>query len=283
METETDNMTLGCFGLPGSFTAEALASLFPGQDRHTAYFGTFEELVEAVGSGRVRCGVLPIENSSTGGITEVYDLLRGSRCFITGEKCLSVEQYLMGLPGAALQEIRCVYSHPQGFRQSRDFFQSHPEMECIPHFSTAQSADFVSRQGRRDQAAVAGRLAARIYGLQILAGPINTNKANCTRFFVISGQEETIRGADKITLVLSLPHEAGSLYRALGCFAEGGLNLMNLESRPREDHPFEYFFHIDVTGSLEDPAVQGALKKLQESSLSCRILGNYLADRGGRS
>lgn len=281
MKTETE--ALGCFVLPGSFTAEAMTSFFSEEDRTVLYFGTFEELVGAVRTGKVRYGILPIENSSTGGITEVYDLLRGSGCFITGEKCLSVEQYLMGVPGASIEDIRRVYSHPQGFRQSRDFFRRHPRMECIPHFSTAQSADFVGREGKKEQAAVAGQLAARIYGLRILAGPINMSTVNCTRFFVISGKEEKVEGADKITLVLSLAHEPGSLYRALGCFEKGGLNLMNLESRPRENHPFEYFFHIDVMGNLEDPAVHEVLEALQKNTVSCRILGNYRADRGGAS
>lgn len=269
---------VGCYGLPGSFTYEAMESFFEGRDKEESYYSRFEDLVAAVKNGTIHYGVIPIENSSTGGITEVYDLIRRYDVRVAGEKCLPIEQYLMGLPGATLEGLREVYSHPQGFQQSRRFFRNFPSIIQHPSFSTSESAVFVKKKGDPAVAAVAGKAAARLYGLSILAGPVNTDTTNCTRFFILSNQEEQIEGADKITLVVQLSHTPGALYRALGCFDRAGLNLMNLESRPMEHHPFEYFFHIDVMGNLKEEKVQRALAELKGEAFMVRILGNYKQD-----
>lgn len=271
-------LKIACFGPPGSFTHQALEDYFAGQDYKRYYYNLSEEVIAAVSSGELDYGVLPIENSSTGGITEVYDLLRHYECSIVGERCIKIEQNLLACPGATLNTVIKVYSHPQGFAQSKGFFRDHPHMEQIPYFSTSKSAETVAEKKDITLAAVGGKKAAELYGLKVLAENINYNCNNFTRFVIIGKEQEIIIGADKITLVLAVKHEAGSLYKVLGYFNHGGLNLMNLESRPMDGKSWEYFFHIDLMGNLADPAVRDALEDIQLNCTFFKILGNYRAD-----
>ena len=219
--------------------------------------------------------MLPIENSSTGGITEVYDLIRGCGCAIVGEELVKIEHHLLGLPGAEMEDIDTVYSHPQGFAQCRPFFNEHRDWKLKPYFSTSQSAERVSKAGKKNQAAVASRMAAKLYGLSVLKENIFFNENNYTRFFIIAPKMEISDKADKITLAISVRHEPGALYHVLGYFFYGGMNMTHLESRPLEGKPFEYFFHIDVMGSLKDPSNTRTLEGLSSMCSYFKILGNY--------
>lgn len=269
---------VGCFGVEGSYSHKAMEEYFAGKNINRHYYGVFEDVVKAVKNGEIRYGVLPVENSSTGGITEVYDLLRHYGCSITGEKCVKIEHNLMALPGAALSGITEVYSHPQGFAQCKEFFAEYPQMKLVPYYSTSKSAEAVKEGGNLHLAAVAGKQAAELYGLQILAANINYNGNNTTRFIIIANQAEHSADADKITLVIAVKHEPGSLYRVLGYFYHSGLNLTNLESRPIEGKSWEYFFHIDLMGNLADTNVQETVRMLKENCAYFKILGNYRSD-----
>ena len=277
-DAKTKTLKIGCFGVAGSFTHQALEEYFSGRDYERQHFTQFEEIVSAVSAGQLDYGVLPIENSSTGGITEVYDLLRKYDCSIVGERCVKIEQNLLACEGATLSSITKVYSHPQGLAQSKEFFKDHHNMQPVPYFSTSKSAETVAQQQNITLGAVAGKKAAELYGLKILAANINFNSNNITRFVIIAKNPESITGADIITLVVAVKHEAGSLYKMLGYFYHNGLNLMNLESRPMDGKSWEYFFHIDVTGNLADPLVRDALEGVTQNCTYCKILGNYCAD-----
>lgn len=261
-------------GVPGAYSHLALEQHFGSQQKCVAY-AVFEDVVRAVKDGAVSYGVLPIENSSTGGITEVYDLVRRYDVSIVGEEIVKVEHNLLAYPGTKLEEVREVYSHPQGFAQCRSFFKKYPLMKQIPYFNTAKGAEYVAEHHTNYMAAVAGRQAAERYGLAILAAHINSNANNYTRFIIIGSQAEFDAAADKITLVVSLRHEPGSLYKLLGYFEEEGLNLTNIESRPLEGRSWEYFFHLDVKGNLQDVLVQKALRQVEDNTIECKILGNY--------
>ncbi len=274
---DSGHFKVACFGSPGSFTHQALDEYFEGKDYERLYFNHFEEVIDAVTQSRARFGVLPIENSSTGGITEVYDLLRKNECVIVGERCLQIQQNLLACEGATLGTIKRVYSHPQGLAQSKEFFKSHPKIETIADFSTSKSAQMVSDSQDPTLAAIAGNKAAERYGLKVLVARINSNSNNRTRFVIIAKGPVHEPEADKITLVLTVKHEPGSLYKALGYFYHAGLNLMNIESRPIEGRSWEYFFHIDVKGNLRDPAVNEGLKTVQNACTYFKILGNYKA------
>ncbi len=280
LESREEPVRVGYQGVPGSFSHEALETYFGERPVVEVNYPEFEDVVKAVKAGRVKYGVLPVENSSTGGITQVYDLIRRYDCHIVGEKCVPVVQNLLGLEDAVIGDIRKVYSHPQGFQQSRDFFRRHPEMETVPFFNTARSAKEVSERKDVTLGAVASRRAAELYGLKVLVEHINSDYANRTRFLIIADKEERRPDADKITLVVAVRHEPGSLYRMLGTLSDGGLNLLSLESRPIEGKPWEYVFHVDLTGSLEDPEVRKTLDSLTDSCSFYKVLGNYVADRG---
>lgn len=273
--TMTHTLKVGCYGAKGSYTYEAMEQQFGSKEREESYFPLFEDVVKAVKDGTIDYGVLPIENSSTGGITEVYDLIQKYDCAVVGEQLVKIEHNLLGIPGATLDDIDTVYSHPQGFRQCRPFFNEHRDWTLEPYFSTSRSAERVAEDGRKNQAAVASRTAARLYGLSVLAENIYFNQSNYTRFFIIAPKMEITEDADKITLVISVKHEPGALYHVLGYFFYGGMNMTHLESRPMEGHPFEYFFHIDVKGRIHDPSNAQTLHGLASMCTYFKILGNY--------
>lgn len=272
-------MLVGYQGVPGAYSHLALQKYFAGSDVEEHNYTLFEDVAQAVKEGEVIYGLLPIENSSTGGITEVYDLVRRYDCHIVGEICVKIEHNLLAYPGTTLDKITEVYSHPQGFAQCRPFFKQYPKMLQIPYFNTAKGAELVSLRKTDYMAAVAGRKAAELYGLEILASNINANTYNYTRFFVIANKPQEIPNADKITLVVSLKHEPGSLYHMLGSFYHNGLNMLNIESRPIEGTPWEYFFHIDVSGNLQDLNVKKAIAEIESKSTFCKVLGNYVGDK----
>jgi len=268
---------VGFQGVLGAYSHVATQQYFAKVNAQLKAFTLFEDVVKAVVEGTIDYGVLPIENSSTGGITEVYDLIRRYDCHIVGEQLVKVEHCLMAYPGTKLEDITEVYSHPQGFAQCRPFFHRYPQMELLNYFNTAKAAELVAKEKSKYMAAVAGAQAAKRYGLEILAQGINANKYNYTRFFIIAAGPARNTAADKITLVVALKHEPGSLYQLLRHFAEHGLNMLNIESRPIEGKPWEYFFHIDISGNLADKNVQEALAEIEHHTTDCKILGNYQA------
>lgn len=273
-----ETIDVGYQGVQGAYSHLALQKYFVGRKVVEHNYALFEDVAQAVKDGEIAYGLLPIENSSTGGITEVYDLVRRYDCYIVGEKCVKIEHNLLAYPGTKLENITEVYSHPQGFAQCRPFFKQYPKMRQIAYFNTAKGAELVSLKKTDYMAAVAGKQAAELYGLEILAGNINANTNNYTRFFVIADKPQDIPAADKITLVVALKHEPGSLYNLLGNFYKNGLNMLNIESRPIEGKSWEYFFHIDVSGNLHDEKVKKAMEELSACSTYCKILGNYVSD-----
>ena len=185
------------------------------------------------------------------------------------------------MPGAKLEDIREVYSHPQGLNQCRSYLKHHSEWQLHPYFSTSQSAEEVQKMGDPHIAAIANKTAADMYGLDVLVEHINDNTMNYTRFFIIAADMEQSPEADKITLVLTTQHRPGALYHVLGYFFYNGMNMTHLESRPLKGRPFEYFFHIDVMGNLRNPATARVLRNLAEHCNYFKILGNYVSDQGG--
>lgn len=281
MEIVDYAIPVACFGTPGSYSYRAMKLHFADKEIKPTYYGRFSDLVQAVADGTVQYGVLPIENSSTGGITEVYDLIHRNDCHIVGEKYVKVEHHLLAIEGTSLEDIKTVYSHPQGLEQCRKYLKKHPDWSLQPYFSTSQSAQYVQKAKRHDIAAIANSTAADMYQLTTIDKNINDNTTNFTRFFIIAVQPEENKQADKLTLVLTVHHTPGALYHVLGHFFYNDMNLTHLESRPIEGHPFEYFFHIDVMGSLKDPGVVRTLRALERTCKYFKILGNYPSDQEG--
>lgn len=269
-----DNMKVCYFGVPGTHTQQAMENFF-GENIMGISCPTFQSVMEAVEKGDADYGVLPIENSSTGGITSNYDLLLNYSNHIVGQYVSRIDQCLLALPGASLSDITEVYSHPQGLLQCSEFLKQYPQMEAIEFSNTAAAAKKVAEDKKMYQAAIAAPRAAREYGLQILKESIHQEKNNSTRFIIIGREPIYVSDSNKVALCIELSHTCGSLYRILSHFLFNNLNMCQIESRPMKDKNWEYRFFIDIEGNLEDPAVQNALRGIQEEAKSVRVLGNF--------
>ena len=264
-----------CFGEHGSHTEKAMEDVF-GTDITTSNKASFREVMETVAAGEAKYGVLPIENTSTGGIADIYDLLLDFDITVVAEHMVKVDQTLLGLDGADISDIHTVFSHPQGLMQCAKFLEEHPYMAAKTYASTSAAAKKVAEDGDISQAAIAGRRAAKIFGLKILKEDISFNSSNYTRFIVISNQKIFLKNANKISLAFEIKHQAGTLYNMLANFYYNGLNLTKIESRPIEERNWEYRFFVDIEGNLNEPGVGNALASVGEFASQMRILGNIM-------
>lgn len=261
-------------GEPGAYADEAAARFF-GEAVPRQRVDTWEDIFLALKEGRADYGVVPIENSSTGSISQVYDLLAQYGHSIVGEQVVKVDHCLAAPKGARLEDIRAVYSHEQGLLQCAAYLKGHPDWARIPRLNTAESARFVHESGDPAQAAICSRRAAGLYGLDILAERINFNDQNHTRFVVVSPAMERRAGSDKVSALFVVPHRAGSLHEIMTIFAVNGLSLMKLESRPIVGRSWEYLFFVDFTGDLSAPGMDGVLRELSQTAEDFRVLGSY--------
>ena len=266
-------------GEPGAYAEEAAARFF-GEGVARSHVATWEEVFRALKRGEADYGVLPIENSSTGSINQVYDLLAQYGAYIVGEQTVKVDHCLAAPAGESLDSITTVYSHEQGLLQCADYLKGRG-WTCVPRLNTAESAQFVSRSGKPGQAAICSPRAARLYGLEILAEHLNANDHNYTRFVIVSPVPEHRPGSDKVSVLFTLPHRTGSLHQLMTIFAVNGLNLMKLESRPMVGRSWEYRFFADFIGDLTAPGMDGVLLELTQTAEGFRVLGNYPACKEG--
>lgn len=267
---------VGYQGVAGAFSQAAVAKFF-GENTRNIGFPEFEDVYKSLENGDIDYGVLPIENSLTGSINDNYDLIRKYGFNIVGEVAIPVSQCLMGLPEASIDDIRQVYSHPQGLAQSSDFFYQHRQMEPMPYKDTAMAAEYVSRKQDKAKAAVASPLAAKLYGLKILQPNIQNDKSNMTRFMVISKDMICPIDANKMSVIFTLNHEVGTLYNMLLVIKQSQINLVRIESRPMKEENWQYYFYIDFEGNIREERIMRAIKKMQVNSNMLRILGNYVS------
>lgn len=261
-------------GEPGCYSEEAAAGFF-GDDVDSKGLPWFNDVFAALERGEADYAVVPVENSSTGSIRQVYDLMAQYRYSIVGEWQVKVEHCLMALPGVELSDIKTVYSHEQGLMQSEKYLDAHRDWKRVPTLDTAGSAKLVAETGDRTAAAICSRRAAKLYGLHILAERVNYNSMNHTRFAVVSPVPELRPGRDKISAMFRLPHQSGSLHEILTIFAVQGFNLLKIESRPIPGRGWEYLFFLDFTGDLAAEGMDGVLHELSQLAAEFRILGNY--------
>lgn len=267
-------MEIAIQGEKGSFSHQAAVAMMGEQVRLRPQ-PTFEALFQAVERGEAERGLLPIENSLAGSIHENYDRLSAAALHIVGETELRVRHCLLGRPGASLGTIRRVASHPVALAQCRAFFASRPHLEPVPAYDTAGSVrDLLRADGMATQAAIASRLAAEIYGAQVLMEGIEDDPQNYTRFLLLARAPEEVRGAGKTSLAFTMPNVPGALHRALGAFAARGVDLARIESRPLRGRPWEYSFYLDAVG---DPrgALGDAVRELAGLASGLRVLGTY--------
>lgn len=266
-------------GVPGAYSESACRDFFgPGVDCEG--LEQFEDTFLALKEGRADYAVVPIENSSTGAIRQICDLLAQYECYIVGETTVQVSHCLMAPAGATLDTITHVYSHEQGLFQCEQYLNRHPDWHQVPQPDTAGSAMLVAELGDITKAAICSERSAELYGLTILEKAINHNTHNTTRFVVVSPRPEKREGCDKISTLFSLPHRSGSLHEILTIFAVNGLNVVKLESRPLPGRSWEYLFFLEFTGDLDGEGMDGILHELSQTTADFRVLGNFRANLG---
>lgn len=260
-------------GAEGAYSQAAMMQYF-GDQVNSFHVETFRDAMIAIDEGRADFAVLPIENSTAGIVSEIYDLLVEFENYIVGEQIIRIEHCLMAVPGTKLEEIKTVYSHPQSLMQSARFLSEY-SWQQISMQNNAFAAKKVSLDQDKGQAAIASEAAAKLYGLQVLVKGVNQSQTNSTRFIIVTNQKIFLEQAKKVSICFEVPHESGSLYHMLSHFIYNHLNMNKIESRPIEGRNWEYRFFIDFDGNLSDSSVRNALRGLREEARNMRILGNY--------
>ena len=260
-------------GAEGAYSQAAMRQYF-GDKISSIHVDTFRDAMAAIEEGSADFAVLPIENSTAGIVSEIYDLLVEYENYIVGEQIIKIEHCLLGLPGTKLEEIHTVYSHPQSLMQSARFLSEH-DWKQISMQNNAFAARKVAEDQDRSQAAIASAYAGETYGLEVLKRGVNQSSSNSTRFIIVTNQKIFKKDAKKISICFEVPHESGSLYHMLSHFIYNGLNICKIESRPIEDRTWEYRFFLDFEGNLSDSAVKNALRGLRDEARNMKILGNY--------
>lgn len=266
------------FGEKGSYTEQAMLEYFKNEVNGLP-MNTFKEVMQSIKEGAAEYGVLPIENSSTGTLTDIFDLLAEYDNCIIGEHLVKIEHNLWGLPGASIADIRKVYSHRQGILQCSGFLKEHPQIEQIEWGSTSGCARLVLEEKDITQAAIASARAGEYHGLSLLQGGIHNEENNTTRFIVISNKSMFLKGAERTSICFALPHKSGSLYHTLSHFIYNNINMTKIESRPIAGKAFAYRFFVDIEGGLDEPSVKNALHCIKEEAIEMKILGCYIPVR----
>lgn len=262
-------------GAAGSFSEKACDQFFgAGVSRESK--SSYREVFNDVLSGQAMFGVIPLENSLTGSIHENYDLLLQHDVKIVGEITLRIEHNLVAnSTGTSMDSIKRVYSHPQVFRQCREFLQTRPNWELVACKDTVSAVLRVKENNSPEEAAISGREAAETHQMTILREGIETSPRNFTRFVVISATSSFDTPKNKSSLIYSVSNQPGSLYATLKIFAEQGINLVKLESRPDHDKPWKYLFYADVEIDIEDPKYADLLEELRSKTEFLKFLGSY--------
>jgi prephenate dehydratase len=276
MSEPSANIRVAFQGERGAFSEEAAVKLL-GEEIKLIPRPTFEALFLAIDEGAADYVLAPVENSLAGSVHRSYDLLLESSLHISAEVVIPIKHHLIGCEGASLDGLRTVESHPVALAQCERFFAAHPQLQRIATEDTAGSVARVIKEGDPAQAAIAGKRAASIYGGKILQHNLEDHPENYTRFVLLTPGATLNSAADKLSLVMKLPHKSGALYRSLQPFADRGIDLLKIESRPIKGQPFEYHFYLDLQASMDDEKVVKALTELGERATEVRVLGCYMA------
>ena len=260
-------------GAEGAYSQAAMIQYF-GEGVNCFHVDTFRDAMLAIDEGSADFAVLPIENSSAGIVSEIYDLLVEFENYIVGEQIIPINHCLLGCTGTKISDIKTVYSHAQSLMQSAHYLQE-KGWQQISMKNNAFAAQKVAEDKNPTEAAIASEYAAKVYGLEILEKGVNDLKENSTRFIIITNQKVFSKDASKISLCFEVNHESGALYHALSHLIYNGLNMTKIESRPLEGRSWEYRFFVDFEGNMEDSAVKNALRGLREETRNMKILGNY--------
>lgn len=271
---ETNKARVVFQGAEGAYSQMAMLKYF-GEQVNCYHVDSFRDAMSALEEGSADFAVLPIENSTAGVVSQIYDLLVEFENYIVGEQIIKIEHCLMGLPETDLEQVKTVYSHPQSLMQSAKYLNKYPQWRQVSMQNNAFAAKKVLDDQDPTQVAIASEKAAEIYGLKVFMKGVNQSQTNSTRFIIVTNQKIFKKDAKKVSICFEIDHESGSLYHILSHFIYNNLNMTKIESRPIEERNWEYRFFIDFDGNLTDSAVKNALRGLREETRNMKILGNY--------
>ncbi len=259
-------------GLPASYQDMACSELFPNAQKRP--MESWEDVFRAVVNGEADAGVVPVENSTAGTVNEIYDLLQQYGLYISHSHVKVIRHCIAGCKASSLDSVKEVYSHPQALRQCQQYIKKR-SYTPLEESNTAVAANKIAHLSDPTKAAICSEAAAKLYGLEILETNVNDGDYNQTRFIAVqralSAQPEDTR----VSLVLTLPHVVGSLYGSLAVFADYGVNMTEIHSRPLRDMPWNYCFYIDFDGNLLDQDTRALIYQLTQECAYVRVLGSY--------
>lgn len=275
MTENNHNKELVAFqGIRGAYSEAAIRTYY----KHSVDLvpcNAFDDVFDAVTTGRVTAGMIPIENSLTGSIHRNYDLLLKYDLWIVGETQVRVMHNLIVHPGIRFEEIKRIYSHPQGLSQCEKFLAQFPSIELIPAYDTAGSVQLIREKGWKDAGAIASRQAAEFYSMEIIKEGIEDIAENFTRFLLLKKDRFVPQGANKTSIVFSTENVPGALFKTLSVFALRDIGLSKIESRPLHGKPWQYLFYLDIEDNIENERCRNAINHLQEITNFFKVLGCY--------
>ena len=252
--------------------SEAAARSFFSHEIETIPLSTFAEVLESTDCDKTQYSVLPVENSLEGSVGESYDLLNSTKLIVMGEIYHQIEHCLIG--NGKLNEVDTVYSHPQALGQCRNFIQKNT-MKTVPTYDTAGSVRIIKEINQKNISCIASKSASKIYNMPIISENIADNPNNYTRFLVLSKNTSEETGNDKTSIIFSIKHEPGSLFRIIEKFHNYDINLTKIESRPTKATNWEYNFYVDFEGHSKNHQISEMLEKIKPNTLFMKILGSY--------
>ena len=272
------SLTVGYPGPPGSHSGAAASALVPDASESIG-LASFTAVIEATSAAEITLGVLPIESSLIGPIAETHDLLYRAPLSIVREVTLPIRHSVLGLPGASLEKVTSVWSHPAAFDQCRDLFANW-NVKCVPAATTADAARHVSETGNPEHVAIASTEAADEYALTVIADDVGDRPGAFTRFVALAPYTQVAGGEGwRTALSFVTDHQPGALFRALGPLSRNGVNLVQLVSRPLPNSPWRYRFDVVLDGHVFDRSVRPALLELAGMTREVRLFGSYAKER----
>ena len=268
-----ERATVACQGVEGAFSELAATRLFKQPD--IQYFKTFDSVFSAIESGFCDYGVLPLENSTAGSVNKVYNLMQTRNFYIVRSIRVKIDHNLVVPKGVKLEDIKEVTSHEQALAQCAGFLDKLGDIKITPCENTAVAAAMVANGDRRDLAAICSHTCIKLYDLDCLERDIQDKSNNYTRFVCISKNMEIYPGADRTSIILTVPHEPGALYKALGRFYARGISISKLESRPMPDRDFDFLFYMTLETSVYSDILFDLLDDMQGFYEDFKYLGSY--------